>query len=356
MKFLYTLIFLTLFLGGAYAAQEKNKNTVGVDAYLLKAGWEKQSGGWMDPETGLVWGPETGKTSWGQAKASCQSLALGGKNSWRLPTVDELQRSVCKVSGYMTRVPCPQPRDHQKDIWLLNNEKGNTYWASDLIPGDPYNAFYFAFDVEGQQVITSKGDKSRFRCVTMGTTSKAVLVNAATAAPQTKIAEVTGPMNKEHSFYIAPFIGVGFFFTPETAIANSAYGNVEVRAGYKVAKDFMIQGSVDTGLNAQKFSYPVITTIALGGEYFIVPERFSAFIDFGMGILSTNNSLFAPGVTTVRQTSAAFAWRGGVTLATIKWGDNGQYNFPISAVYTGYKSSMMSCHTVLLSIGFMYFN
>ena len=344
MKFSIIFIFLTLSISGVFAN----------DVYLQKAGWEKQSDGWMDPETGIIWGPEAEKMSWGEAKSYCQSLKLGQKNSWRLPTVEELQRSVCKVTGYMTRTACPTPRDHQKDLWLLNSDKGSTYWASDLIPGDPYNAYYFAFDVEGQQIITSKGDKSKLRCVSIGTSPKAVaLVTAVAAQTETAQAETT---KTEHTFYIAPFIGAGAFFTNESQPDNSIYLNGEIRVGYKLDDNVMLQASIDTGLNAKRFSYPVITTVVLGPEYFFLPERLSIFMNFGLGLVSTDVNFYAPGTTGIRQTSAAFAWRAGATLAMIKWGNNGQYNIPISVAYSGYKSNMMLCHTALLSIGFMYFN
>ncbi len=345
MKFSFIFIFLTLSINGVLAN----------DIYLQKAGWEKQHDGWMDPETGLIWGPEIEKNSWGEAKSHCQNLKLGGKNNWRLPTVEELQRSVCKVTGYVTRTACPRPRDHQKDLWLLNDEKGNTYWASDLIPGDPYNAYYFAFDVEGQQVITSKGDKSKARCVTTGTNPKAVALSTA-VVQEKQLAEEEETSKNKHSFYVAPFIGFGAFFTNELAVDNSTYLNGEFRIGYKVGENTMIQASVDTGLNAREFSFPVITTIVFGPEYFFIPERLSIFVDLGLGILTTNTNFYVPGTTGVRHSNAAFAWRAGMMLATVKWGENGQYNMPISVQYTGYKSNMMLCHTATLSIGFMYFN
>ena len=349
MKFSFTLIFLALSIGGTCFAEDKKTDAAGVDAFLLKAGWEKQSGGWVDPETALVWGPEIEKMSWGQAKAHCQSSKLGGKNNWRLPTVEELQRSVCKTTGYMTRTPCPKPRNHQKDLWLLNNEKGNTYWASDLIPGDPYNAYYFAFDVEGQQIITSKGDKSKARCVAMS--QKALAIVAETKAAEEKAVE-----KKEHTFYFATLIGFGGLFTNQISVSNSTYFNGELRAGYRMGDNIMLQGSAGVGLDAQGFSYPIITTIAIGPEYFIIPERLSIFLDLGLGIISTNTNFLTPGTSTATQSNAAFAWRVGATLATIKWGDSGQYNIPISVVYTGYKMNLMICHTALLSVGFMYFN
>ncbi len=351
MKFSYILVFISLSICGTSFAEDKKIEVAGTDAFLLKAGWEQQSDGWMDPETALVWGPEIEKMSWGQAKAHCQSLKLGGKNSWRLPTVAELQRSVCKVSGYLTRTPCPNPRDHKKDLWLLNNDRGNTYWASDLIPGDPYNAYYFAFDVEGQQIITSKGDKSKARCVTLGTSPKALAI-----VEENKVEEEKEAEKKEHSYYIAPFVGFGALFTNQAALDDSTYFNGEFRMGYKLDDNFMLQGTASFGLDAKKFGYPLITTIAIGPEYFILPERLSIFLDLGLGIISTDVNFLAPGTATTSQSSAAFAWRAGAMLAMIKWGDSGQYNIPISIVYNGYKTRIMFCHTALLSVGFMYFN
>jgi len=354
MKSLLIFIFLTLSIGGISAAEDKKADTNIVDTYLLKAGWEKQNEGWMDPETGVVWGPETGKISWGEAKSYCQSLTLGGKNNWRLPTVEELQRAVCNVTGYVTRTACPKPRDHQKDLWLLNSEKGSTYWASDIIAGDPYNAYYFAFDVEGQQVITSKGDKSKARCVTIGVSPK--VLGTATAERQTVADEAGATVKKQHAFYVAPFIGIGSFFTSSLAVDNSGYLNGEFRAGYRMGENLMMQGSIDTGLKVGKFGYPVITTFAIGPEYFFIPERVSAFVDLGFGLLSTDANFYTPGTTGVRQTYPAFGWRVGTTLVAIKWGSDGQFNIPISIVYTGYKSSLMVFHTAMLSVGFMYFH
>ena len=84
---------------------------------------------------------------------------------------------------------------------------------------------------------------------------------------KTAVAEAGTP----NTFYLAPFLGVGAFFTNELVVDNSAYFNGEVRFGYKLENDIMLQASVDTGLNAKKFSYPVITTIVVGPEYFFIP-------------------------------------------------------------------------------------
>jgi len=48
---------------------------------------------WMDPTSGLTWqaAPTGGKMNWSDAKAHCKSLSLGGRNDWRLPTINELR-------------------------------------------------------------------------------------------------------------------------------------------------------------------------------------------------------------------------------------------------------------------------
>ncbi len=322
---------------------------VSVDAYLKRAGWTQQSGGWMDPETGIIWGPEIEKTSWGEARAYCTELKLGGK-AWKLPSIDELQFSVCKTAGHQTRTACPQPRDHQKDLWLLNKDmkKGITYWASNVIPGDPYNSYYFVFDKEGQHVITSKGDKSLARCVTQGTLPKATLASAALAVQATE-----EPSTKEDfSFYIAPFIGFGGFFSNDVMLDNYPYLSGELRLGFKVADKTMVTAFINSGLNMRDKSYPLQTTVVLGPEYFITDST-SMFMGFGLGILTSNTLVQS---STATETNAGFAWKAGLTWQMFKWGENNQYAFPISVIYDGVKTSYLMTHTVVGAIGFMYYN
>lgn len=322
---------------------------VKVDIYLTRAGWAKQDGGYMDPESSVIWGPEIAETSWGEAKTYCENLVYGGRNDWRLPTVNELQRSVCKVTGYSTRISCPEPRNHQKDLWLLNKkmEKGITYWAGDLIPGDPYNAYYFLFDVEGQHVITSKGDKSKARCVTM---SK-VPLNTETSTKKEDKTE-TNTSNEDFVFYIAPYVGFGGFFANSVELTNHPFLSGEIRVGFKVSDKMMVFFSGDTGFNIQDRTYPVVSTFSIGPEYFITDD-FSIFAGVGLGILTGKRNIIAAIVT---ETYAGFDWKAGLTWQAIKWGDKGQYALPLSVTYTGVKTSWVLSHTVIGAVGFMYFN
>lgn len=349
-KLLLSLTIFTLSL--TLYAQSK----VTVDSYLKRANWTQQDSGWMDPETAIIWGPEIEAVSWGEAKAYCANLKLGGRTDWRLPSIDELQYSVCKVAGYPTRTACPKPRDHQTDLWLLNKDmkKGITYWASNIIPGDPYNSYYFVFDKEGQHVLTSKGDKSMARCVRQGVLPVATVASTALAAKNKQDEPAPEKTKGDFIFYIAPFIGFGGFFTNETLLENTAFMTGELRLGFEVAEKMFVTFFVDTGLDLKEFSYPVLTTVTVGPEYFIW-DTFSVFASAGLGVL-TGDSMIFPNATTT-ETNVGFAWKAGITWQMAKWGDKDQYALPISLVYDGAKvRNTASVHTICGAIGFMYFN
>lgn len=64
---------------------------------------------WVDPITGLAWAKKDNGSdaTFTQASEYCQTLTLGGKSGWRLPTIDEL-------SGIFVWSKAGQPGLHPK--------------------------------------------------------------------------------------------------------------------------------------------------------------------------------------------------------------------------------------------------
>ena len=255
---------------------------------------------------------------------------------------------MCEDSGYPTRTACPRPRDHQKDLWLLNKDlkKGISYWASDDVPADPYNSYYFIFDKEGQYVMTSKGDKSMARCVAEGTALKEALAKKGNTEDKKE-------EKSEFSFYVAPFIGFGGFLNNEITVDNYPYLSAEFRLGMDVADNTMATLFINGGLNAKDFDYPMHVTITVGPEYFVT-ECFSVFAAVGFGILSNVTNILQ--TSSVNETNAGIAWKAGLSWQVLRWGDKDQFAIPLSLIYDGSSTKYVLCHTVVSAIGLMYFN
>ncbi|MBN1114983.1 MAG: DUF1566 domain-containing protein [Oligoflexia bacterium] len=336
------------------------------DDAVIKAGWKQVNGAYIDPETGLFWANEIESRIWSEAKAYCSSLEFAGHKDWRLPTVRELQNSVCKSSGYSTRTPCPNPRNHEKDLWVLikNSGKNLTYWAGDLIPGDPYNTYYFIFDVEGQHIITSKNDKSKARCVRSENKPKARPVAAVKKAEQPKKAEVAGEPGKEgeksgFTYYISALAGFGAYLSNEYALERYPYFSGDLRVGFntniKGDNQLYITFSGDIGVNLDGFTFPVTSTITVGPEYFIY-EYLSCFASVGLGIISDelNIPIYNTGAVT-NDTYAGLAWKTAVNLYLLRFGKNNRFAVPVSAGYSGIYTTSILSHIVSGYIGLAFF-
>lgn len=81
----------------------------------------------LDKETGLVWEqiPASGTYTWLAAMKHCYELNLGGRNGWRLPTVDELNSLIDMSNPDTVKLPVGQ------NIFV-NVQSGN-YWSSDTV-------------------------------------------------------------------------------------------------------------------------------------------------------------------------------------------------------------------------------
>ena len=173
------------------------------------------------------------------------------------------------------------------------------------------------------------------------------VVKATVAATATEV-----PAKKEFTFYIAPLIGFGGFFTSAIELNNYAFLSGELRMGFKMGDGIMGIFSADTGFNVKDRTYPIVSTFSVGPEYFIL-DNVSIFGAFGLGILTANSNIISA-ITT--ETHAGFDWKVGLTWEPITWGDKGQYRIPVSFTYTGVKTQWVTTHVILLSFGFMYFN
>ncbi|MEI6092439.1 MAG: hypothetical protein WCQ47_02005 [bacterium] len=177
---------------------------------------------------------------------------------------------------------------------------------------------------------------------------------ALTDNPSTKKdtpAEATS-INKNFTFYIAPYIGIGGFYTNSVELDNYPFLSGELRVGFKAGDKLMMIFSADTGFNIKGRTYPVVSTFSIGPECFLTDD-FSIFAGMGVGIVTANTNIISAIVT---ETNAGFDWKAGVTWQAIKWGDKGQYAIPISVTYTGVKTRWTLSNIVLFSMGFMYFN
>jgi opacity protein-like surface antigen len=170
---------------------------------------------------------------------------------------------------------------------------------------------------------------------------------------QTKDVKPTELKEKDDfSFYIAPFIGFGAFLTDSIQVANYPYLSGELRMGFRVSERFYAMFSVETGFNIKDRSYPSLTTITVAPEFYVI-DSLSVFAGIGLGILTANTNITSNILT---ETRAGFEWKIGLNWQAVKWGEKDEYVFPISIAYTGAKTKWVTCHTIMLSLGFMFFN
>ena len=105
--------------GPYYATPSWDQQLPPAQRYVLLANWASQAV--LDRETGLVWmrTPKlTGTITWYKAMSDCQSLVLGNRAGWRLPTISELT----SLFDFSTNPPAQAPgspflSDAYADVW-----------------------------------------------------------------------------------------------------------------------------------------------------------------------------------------------------------------------------------------------
>lgn len=112
---------------------------------------------WTDPKTTLEWQCESaGEMSWQEALEYAQSLSLGGKDDWHLPTALELETLLDRSALYDTLRPVMREEVPFRDTL--------PYWSSTTFAEHTKNAWIVMFD--GAYVLSYyKSNHYHVRCV-----------------------------------------------------------------------------------------------------------------------------------------------------------------------------------------------
>ncbi|MCP3925461.1 MAG: DUF1566 domain-containing protein [Desulfobacterales bacterium] len=127
-------------------------NTIGLSDFQ-----DNGDGTVADRETGLVWEQGTGGAmTWENALIYCESLSLGGKDDWRLPSRNELQ----SIIDYTTNNP-------SVDIIFFPDTELLFYWSSTTDVSQSARAWYIDFE-NGDVSFTDKTNSYYVRAVRSG--------------------------------------------------------------------------------------------------------------------------------------------------------------------------------------------
>jgi len=112
----------------------------------------------LDRETGLVWeqSPSNGPTSWYLAGIACIDLTKGGRDGWRLPTIQELKSLVDHTQSPV--LPSGHP---------FSNVQSDVYWSATSFSTSTSYAYDVNFS-DGSRGYESKGHSKYFWCVRGG--------------------------------------------------------------------------------------------------------------------------------------------------------------------------------------------
>lgn len=103
----------------------------------------------LDRETGLVWeqSPSASGFNWVIAQFHCNSLRIGGRLGWRLPTVQELASLMDPNASTAPTLPGGHP---------FSNVLSDFYWTASTWANDPTAAWDVPFLLNGVVSISSK--------------------------------------------------------------------------------------------------------------------------------------------------------------------------------------------------------
>lgn len=112
-----------------------------------------------DNLTGLMWvrAPDTNPTTWSNALASANALALCGFSDWRLPNINELE-SLVNIGTITSTIPASPPTTYlhaQGFSGIQTGQSGMGYWSSTSYAGDATSA-WLVYMGEGEIVAIPK--------------------------------------------------------------------------------------------------------------------------------------------------------------------------------------------------------
>jgi hypothetical protein len=112
---------------------------------------------WKDSLTGLEWQCRSpGKLNWHEALEYAKSLALDGKNDWRLPTAAELETLIDRKTLLEKIRPVMREEVPFRDTL--------SYWSSTTFAPNTYSAWIVMFD--GAYILSYyKSNRYHIRCV-----------------------------------------------------------------------------------------------------------------------------------------------------------------------------------------------
>lgn len=141
-------------LAAVLPAQAESQDQPATDSgrFVLVLGGEAVK----DRKTGLLWeqAPDSFHGVWSEAPDHCRAKAVGGKQGWRVPTVQELS-SLIDRSRHDPALPEGHP---------FSNIKSAIYWTATPSPTDDIVAWQVSF-FSGEPVTDQKSGMRRVWCV-----------------------------------------------------------------------------------------------------------------------------------------------------------------------------------------------
>jgi len=151
----WRLIVLSLAVVLPAQAESQSQPATESGRFVLGLGGEAVK----DQKTGLLWeqAPDSFHGVWSEAPGHCRAKTVGGKQGWRVPTVQELSGLIDR-----SRHDPALPEGHP-----FSNIKSAIYWTATPSPTDDIVAWQVSF-FSGEPVTDQKSGMRRVWCVLGG--------------------------------------------------------------------------------------------------------------------------------------------------------------------------------------------